>query len=273
MSERREILLLGVNHPSYGVGEVETRAQRGSETVVALTVGSDPLSPSRLHKASSEIPNEDGLLVVDEGARTVLAVADGHHGHEASHTVLERLELGTRRGLPANPLELLVMIRNCGGEAPEIEYPAMTSLLVAVWDRESGEGFGASFADSSLVVLSGAGEVRAAQGWDQVACNQRNAEFVTPLEPASLDPRRAREFVFRAGPGDLVLAFTDGVDGCHYGHPKSSVLPVHYQSLWTDADGDVERFVDAAVELALTGVVGQPGGQDNLAMVACCARS
>ena len=68
-------------------------------------------------------------------------------------------------------------------------------------------------------------------------------------------------------PGDLVVAFTDGVDECHYGKPESSVRIDHVAELF-GVVSSVEVFVEALGALALSGVDGHPGGQDNLAIAA-----
>ncbi len=269
MASRDETLLLGEDHPDYGV--VEVRAQRDGASACAITVGTDPHSPSLRHKARADVPNEDGLLLVDEGARTLLAVSDGHHGHEASHGVLRRAAKLARDGVPGNPLELLELIHDCAGVDDGAGGSAAASLLIAVWDRETGRGFGASFADSTLVVIPAATSLDPWVGWNEVAANVRNAEFVSPWIAESLDPRRAREFAFEAQAGDVVVAFTDGVDGCHHGYEVSSVRPSHVAQCWERAGGDVGVFVRGVMGCAMDGVEGNPGGQDNVAVAATLA--
>ena len=85
--------------------------------------------------------------------------------------------------------------------------------------------------------------------------------------PRSLDPRHASSFAFEAAPGELVLAFTDGINECHYRYPETSVSPQHLQSLLAEIGAEPERYARRLVEMALAGVGGHPGGQDNIALV------
>jgi Protein phosphatase 2C len=266
VSAREQTLLLGESYPEYH--EVELRIQRGGKSACALTVGSDPLSPSLRHKGRADIPNEDGLLLIDESTRTLLAVADGHHGHEASHHLLHELADTTLHGIPRNPIELLAAVLDCGDESPDAEYSAASTLLVAVMDRDSGMGFGCSYGDSTLAVIrSTVSEV----SFDECAANIRNTEFVNPRLADSLDARRVVEFGFQASAGDVVMAFTDGVDGCHYGFPETSITPTHLRSLWESTPEDVSKFLHHSVQLALAGTDGSPGGQDNIAVAVTLA--
>ena len=75
-------------------------------------------------------------------------------------------------------------------------------------------------------------------------------------------------FAFTGNPGDLLLAYTDGIDECHYGKPETSVTPQIMADLWRATGNEPEVYVRRLVELALSGVDGHPGGQDNLAVVA-----
>ena len=157
---------------------------------------------------------------------------------------------------------------SCTDDSPMADYPAASSFLVAIWDPDCGDGFGASFGDSTLAVIRASEN---ADSWEQCAANTRNAEFVNPRLANTLDPRRALEFAFCANPGDLVAAFTDGIDGCHYGFPQTSLTPAHLSKVWRNAGGDTQVFVRNTIQLALAGADGNPGGQDNIAMVVTLA--
>jgi hypothetical protein len=241
-------LLLGRDHSAPGV--VEVGVQRAGDTAFALSAGRS--------KGAPEEVNEDALLVLDEGPRTLLAVCDAHWGPEASHELLQRLD----QRLPLVPrdsealraaLAALVSSRSAPPTASE------TTLLIAVWDRASARGFGLSFGDSSLLLVGGDGPPQ--------RVNRKTPTYVGPWERSSLDPRRAHQFAFRAQPGALVVAFTDGIDECHYRRPDTSVRPEHLQDLLVASEGDPERFVRRLTELALGGVDGHPGGEDHLALV------
>jgi hypothetical protein len=136
-----------------------------------------------------------------------------------------------------------------------------TTLLVAVWDRAAAHGFGLSFGDdSSLVVV---GTDRPPQ-----RVNRKTTSHVGPWDRSSFDPGRAHELTFWARRGELAVAFTDGIDECHYREPETSVQPEHLQGLLVDSEGDAERFVRKLTELARGGVAGHPGSEDHIALVA-----
>jgi hypothetical protein len=63
-----------------------------------------------------------------------------------------------------------------------------------------------------------------------------------------------------------VAAFTDGVDECHYGHPKTSIRPHHLRALLAELGPAPEPFARRLLALALCGVDGHPGGEDNAAV-------
>jgi len=97
--------------------------------------------------------------------------------------------------------------------------------------------------------------------------NRKNSHYVCPWIPTSLDPRRFVEFDFRMRSGDLLVAYSDGVDECHYQSPRTSIRPHHVQDLLRRGAGNSESLARELTELALTGVDGNPGGQDNIAVV------
>jgi hypothetical protein len=248
------VLLLGRDHPAHG--GYTARTLRSGETACALSAGASPPG-GRTGK-----PNEDALLAIEEGSRTLLAVSDAHFGPETSHDLLRRIA-GRPAPLPTNPLalfELLLARPSPAGPAESAFSSSETTLVVAVLDHETRRGFGISYGDSSLMVLS------LEDGPRRV--NSKNRVYVQPCVPSSLDPRRADEFAFRTRPGDLVIAFTDGIDECHYRRPATSIQPAHLESLQIRSGSDPERFVRSTLELALTGVSGHPGGQDNIALIA-----
>jgi hypothetical protein len=95
--------------------------------------------------------------------------------------------------------------------------------------------------------------------------------YASPARRGSLNPELADTFSFTASPGDLLLAYTDGIDECHYRRPETSVTPQIMAELRRETGGEPEAYVRRLVELALSGVDGHPGGQDNLAVVAAPA--
>lgn len=255
-SPRELTLLLGRDNPAFDT--YATRVQRGGATACTISAGSSSASP----KGQLEVPNEDALLVVDEGARTLLAVCDAHFGHESSHELIERFS-GLERPVARNPLALFDALLALADPSETARYASETTLLVAVWDRGAQAGFGFSFGDSTLIVV---GPEATPQ-----PCNRKSSAYVQPCEPASLDPRRGHELEFRARPGELIVAFTDGIDECNYRSPDTSIQPRHLQAMLTRSGSDPERFVRGLTELALSGVDGNPGGEDNIALIASLA--
>lgn len=246
-------LLLGRDHATWG--EFTLVETGGGRSAAALSVGTDPTSPSMSSKGSRMYPNEDALLVVEDGSRTLVAVADAHHGHRASHALLEALS-GRTAKVPTTPDELA---RSLAGLGPLTADPdSGTTLLVAIHDRETASGFGMSFGDSSVVLVDDAGA-----RW----INLRRPQYLRAMPELAIDPADGLGFAFRMPPRALLAAFTDGIDECHYRSPETSVGADHLASLFAKTGPAPRRFAAALVELALQGVEGHPGGQDNIALV------
>ncbi|MDA0935454.1 MAG: SpoIIE family protein phosphatase [Planctomycetota bacterium] len=256
--QRSTLLLLGTAEARYGAFTAVPDAP--ARTHAALSVGSAPLSVSRLAKGRADIPNEDAVLAVDQGVRTLLAVADSHFGHLASHVLLERLRerVDGMPDLPFAPASLVELLASCvGGERPE-DDESETTLTAAVIDRSAGRGLGVTFGDSSLFVVSLEEPPR--------RVSPRNRAYVSPFDAGSFAPGRGALFEFPFRPGDLVVAFTDGVDECHYRNPETSIGARHLHGLFIRTCGETDLFVDALMRLALGGVDGSPGGEDNIAL-------
>ena len=228
--------------------------QHAGRSAAAISPGGEH---ARIRKGDLEVPNEDAVLVIDQGDLTLLAVADGHHGHFASHAVIDTL---AALPIPKDPLALLGSLRALAREGREQptdqQLQAGTTLLIAVLDRTRAHGFGLSFGDSSLMVVG--------TGAPPQLHNRKAKTYLNPWFAASLDPRRALEFSFAAPPDALVAAFTDGIDECHYGQPATSVGPAQLWNLLMESRGEPESFAKSVGELAIAGVGGNPGGQDNL---------
>lgn len=252
-----QLMLLGADHGVFG--DLEVRATQDARMAIALSVGSDAADGARIFKGDLEIPNEDAVLALSEpdGGRVLMAVADAHFGAEASHALIRDL---ARHAVPAQPLELLRAVHGLG--RPPERIRSETTLAAVVVDRSNGTAFGLSFGDSTVLRLSG----RLEGGVEVVT--RKTAAYVSPWMPESLHPGRAQEFAFEVAPGDFVVAFTDGVDECHYGKPKTSVSIEHIVDL-ASVVSSADVLVEALAELALRGVDDHPGGQDNVAIAAC----
>jgi len=250
--ERERQLLLGEGHSTFDQFEVVSQA--AGRTACAICAGAEATSIK-----DQGARNEDAALVIDDGERTLVAVADAHFGGQASHDLLSRLA-SVAEPIPRNPLALLELLPALADPGESASYDSESTLLVAVLDRAKSSGFGVSAGDSSLALLR--------PGQPLQGVNRKNRAYVQPCEPSTLDPRRLGEFWFRTQPGDLLVAFTDGVDECHYQSPSTSVRPGHMEEIHTRAGGQPEAFVRELMQLALSGVEGFPGGQDNIAVVA-----
>jgi serine/threonine protein phosphatase PrpC len=255
----RAALELGCDHREYGryaLGRVAGRI------IWAISAGTTPDSRSLRAKGDPEYPNEDGLVAAEEGDRVLLAVADAHFGREASHDLLRDLA-GKLPPLPASSGALADLVRGMARRDPAPDYDSETTLLIAVYDRAAHEGFGLSFGDSTFAIVGGAGH--------RQPVGRPGSFYASPARRGSLHPDIADTFAFTANPGDLLLAYTDGIDECHYCRPETSVTPQIMAELWRETGNEPEAYVRRLVELALSGVDGHPGGQDNLAVVAAPA--
>lgn len=244
------LLLLGERYGTYGA-VAATRV--GSQSAAAISVGSDENSPSGRWKYDDTVANEDALCIIDAGEWAGIAVADAHYGPESSHMLLSRLHdiWGRVRPTDLQHLEQMIEFLRTGEPA---QTESETTLLVSIFDRQAGSGFGVSFGDSTFTIV--------APGHSPTPINHHDHRFVTSAAPHSF--RNGAVFRFDASPGDVLLAFTDGIDGCHYRQPATSVRPQHIATLADSVAYDPLDLVTKVTELALRGVDGNPGGQDNI---------
>ena len=247
------ILLLGQDHATWGDFTLE-RSASGLSTC-AISVGADPRSPSMSSKADRTLPNEDALFCLEDGPLVLLAVADAHFGIEASHTLMQQIASSTIEV----PQAFDALAELVGGlPALQTAGESSSTLLVAILDREQGTGFGLSFGDSSLVAVSSEGARH---------LNVRRPHYIHLRGPGPIDPGDAHAFNFFVQPGSLLLAFTDGINECHYRTPGTSIGTQHLEDLFARTGPQPERFARELIQLALAGVDGNPGGEDNIALI------
>jgi serine/threonine protein phosphatase PrpC len=233
-------------------------AMSGPRAAVAISVGSDEESPSKQFKGDPEHLNEDALFHFDDGQHSILALADAHFGWSSSHALISLLSEAVKSHLPTNKTALADLIATF--ESSEKTASASeTSFVVAIFDHHTGRGFGVSFGDSTLTVV---GPNRAAR-----ALNTHNRIYVSPQRPYTLAAGRAVLFDFGAKPGDLILAFTDGIDECNYRNPHLSLQAQHFSELYQRHGANAKDFATELVKWALKGVDGHAGGQDNIALI------
>ena len=96
--------------------------------------------------------------------------------------------------------------------------------------------------------------------------NERDFRYVSTADRGSL--RNGLPFWFETQPGELMLAFTDGVNECHYRQPATSVSFDDIADTAAYHSYEPLPSVEAIAQLALEGVRGNPGGEDNLAIIA-----
>lgn len=247
-------LLLGENCKKYG--EVE-RCDIGRSIACALSVGADPNSPSLAYKGNKDSANEDALFACADEGRIIIAVADSHFGQWASHAIIAELHDNYRQ---LDSFEQIYRVfRNIGNTKHNLKEPSETTLALVSVDIATGNGIGVSFGDSSVLLINSAGVWRK---------NIKNSTYVSPNRVSSLDAGLADEFEFAVGKGDVLMLFTDGVDECHYGHPETSIQDHHILDLYSKYPGNAALLVSELALLSLSGVNGNPGGQDNLGIAA-----
>ncbi len=213
-----------------------------------LSPGLEGDSPGKQFKL---LVNEDSLLLVGEPGRVLLGLGDGHRGGAAAALLGQMAESCQR------------VPRQLGELADLLDFPAGhcqagsgTTLVLAVLECDSGQVWGISYGDSSVAHFHSAG------------CSVRNELNQNYLHGGSKIPLAlASPFGFEVGPGEGLLIFSDGVNECCYGQPARSVQLRHLWDLFGQSQGDAAAWVRSVAELALAGVSGNPGGQDNVAVL------
>lgn len=251
------LLLLGQDYGEYGA---LCSVSVGAHAAASITVGSDPASPSHRFKTDPRVKNEDALCVIEREDWSGFAVADAHYGPESSHLILARLHRMWASHLPEDVDDLGQMIADLRHGNPA-ETESETTLLVVIYQRTTRRGFGVSFGDSSFTIL----------GADRSGApmNRHDDRYATTADESTM--RDGASFGFSAEPGELLVLHTDGVDGCHYRHPATSVQPKHLLNVAETAGHEPLGTAEGIARLALAGVDGNPGGQDNVAIIAASA--
>ena len=249
--------MLGRDHGELGTGLVDGSAD--GRTAWAISAGASTSVAAR--KAPGAPVNEDGLLVVDADEALLLAVADGHHGHEASHRLLEGIADRARSTTPwprTSPGLARWIATACAG-GPPTPSSAASTLLVVVLDRGTGQLRGLSFGDSQAWVVPPRGRPR--------PLHPRTTAYVDPAAPESLAAARAAPILADLPQGGWLVLQTDGVHECCYGRPERSVGPRELETLAAEAGGSARTLAADLLTLALRGVGGLPGGEDNVALI------
>lgn len=255
MTAKQKIcLLLGKNHGQYG--EV-SYCHVDKNIACAITVGSDKKSASLIFKGNDAELNEDAVLAAQFGNKLLLAIGDAHFGIWASHSMIFGLSKWVDKIEDLSSL-YLVLQKLCD-EYRDVSKRSETTLAVIFLNLVTGEGFGISFGDSSVLIV-GPSNLR--------RLNSKNSIYVSPNTDSLLNSDIADEFTFTLVPGEFLAVFTDGIDECHYGSPETSITDEIIHALAIKSMFDIDTFVKELVSTALKGVNGNPGGQDNIAMAA-----
>jgi len=246
-------LLLGRDHEEYGSASFLAVS---ANTVAAISAGSD-VEFLKQSPAKYDV-NEDALLAFENDRHTVLCVADAHFGGKSAALLVTALAEALVP-VPQNPAELNDILREFASRRPEGTEESATTLLVCIHDRMFKQTFGVSFGDSSLVHVNAAGKA--------VLVNEKAPDFVALTNPASLHPDRAHTFAVSPKSGDLLIVYTDGIDECCYRDPDRSITLEILAETVRASGGEPVDVTEALTRLALAGVAGHPGGQDNLALI------
>lgn len=257
MPELGRLLVLGREHGTWGT--VASTAV-GSLAAAAVSVGTNPDSPSSTFKYDPKVSNEDAACLTSHLEWTAMAVADAHYGPESSHMLIERLHTMWGKIRPTD-LEHLAQMIEFLRQGDPAQTESETTLLTVVYERKTRTGFGISFGDSTFAI--------AGLGRSATPINSHDGRFVSARSRHSL--RHGSAFKFSAEPGELLLAFTDGIDGCHYRSPATSVQTADIDHIAMQANYDPHKTIRTLTELALTGVRGNPGGEDNIVALAALA--
>lgn len=260
--------------PDHVTPDDVTVTSLDAQLCIGISVGGSGLSAASLNKRDD---NEDAVLGIVDGTRVLLAVADAHFGARASATWISRL--ATQGEIPPDidtlretldRLAPLQVVPNTDALADE-QGASATSLCVAVVDRASRVCFGVCYGDASLLRIH-----RRRGRWSHTLLTPKQDCWIQDVET----PERMRELatIFREDleDDDRIVLFTDGVDECCYGRPDRSVRLVDIVALheaMLETGGTTRSFVLELAGLALTGVRGQPGGQDNLVIAATDLRT
>ncbi len=243
------LLLLGRDFPQKD----KVHLAEFAGVTAAISAGASVESPGSSSKIDA---NEDGLLVLSQGDLTLLAVTDSHFGAECGHELLRRIQ-GRCRSIPSTFGGLSMLL--VGLTDPPQGSTSGATLSVCVLDATGGRGFGLTFGDSDVFAIEAKGARRLSFP------NQVYLHLDRPL-PMEM----AGRFEFDLGEERLLMC-SDGITECHYRSPETSIGCSHFAALHAEARSDLE-FTAQLAHLALKGVDGNPGGQDNLVILTTRAR-
>jgi len=256
--------LFGEDHGTtdqFGVSVVGGPLSGASATACALSAGGEGVLA---RKGPSLVLNEDCVLAFDDGRRAIQVVADGHHGHEASHATVELLaSILEESGPTIEPEEALARLHPLALEAELVDDGSRCTLSLVTIDRDEGLLEGICLGDSAVFLGNMESGVRRVV--------PPNTFYLAPWDAGSLAIPPSAHFRLPVKSGDWVVACSDGVHECRYETPDESIGVEDLETLMIRASRRPEAFVEAAVRMALAGVHGHGGGEDNIGVVASIA--
>ncbi|MDB4724814.1 SpoIIE family protein phosphatase [Planctomycetota bacterium] len=257
--------LFGEDHGStdqFGLSVVGGPLSGTSATACGLSAGGEGVLT---RKGPSLVLNEDCVLAFDDGRRVIQAVADGHHGHEASHLTVELLAaIVEESSTLLSPEEALEQLHPRWADAESKgEDGSRCTLALLTIDRGEGIMEGVCLGDSGIFLGNMESGVRRVV--------PPNTFYTAPWDLGSHGIPPSAYFRVPVKSGDWVVACSDGVHECRYETPEDSIGMEDLEALMIRAGRSPEVFVEAAVRLALAGVRGNSGGEDNIGVVASIA--
>ena len=254
--------MLGKNYNTYG--EISL-CNIKDDISCAICIGGDKNSPSLTFKGDVKTANEDAVFAALHEDLAILAVADSHFGHWASDTIMTYLaehmhDMHNLESFSNQPEDLFKIMFEQYSDDKEFSE---TTLIFVTININTGAGTGLSFGDSSAMIVNHLNHKRV---------NTKNHIYISPNTAPDMFKSMANEFYFTLAPGDVILLFTDGIDECHYGYPETSITDQHIHNLFLANNSGIQSFTSSLASLALQGVNGNPGGQDNLAIASMLFR-
>lgn len=245
-------LLLGEDHGA--LKQFAVTASADQRAALAISSGWELAAASKRAKGSKDHPNEDAGWLAWGEEHAVAVVADAHHGREASHDLLRAIH--ERDDLPpTEPAELKRWMAKVIASLPASSARSGAAVLLVVLDRARHEATYWATGDCTAYRITARGRV------ERVI--RRRSGYFHRADGSQLSPRAARLTLRR---GDGLLLATDGLFECCYGDASRSVQPEDIEATLAVAPPDAAGTLAAIMKLALTGVRGQPGGQDNVCL-------
>ena len=250
-AETERHLVLGESHPNYAEFAVTTTED--DRAALAISAGVDLPARALRAKGDAAHPNEDAGWLLWSPARVVLAVADAHHGREASHDLLAALH-ANEEAPPADVAGMRAYMEACLAGLGSRDSRSGAAVLIASIDRVTRQGAFWAVGDCAAFRVDRRGRVH--------PLVRRRSPFLEREQPEAVAPR-VTPVPLQAG--DTLVLATDGLHECCYGQPRRSVQPDDMAAVLHGAVG-AGQWAARLTQTALTGVRGQPGGQDNVCL-------